>query len=243
MKHFLPFILIFLAFAGSCQPAKTRNVPQRADTSYVYKSPSSGGTGKFYMGREIAHVMDASGSAWLERATRSKEENTDLMVSSMQLTPDMVLADIGAGTGYYTFRVAKKVPNGRVYAVEIQEELIDALEKKKSEEAFNNVEVVRGDTINVNLPDSTVDLAFMVDVYHELFYPKETLQSIKKSLKPNGKLLLIEYRGEDPEVMIKPLHKTTVAQLTRELEANGFVLDRRVDDMPIQHFLVFKVKR
>jgi ubiquinone/menaquinone biosynthesis C-methylase UbiE len=158
----------------------------------------------------------------------------------MQLTSKMVVADIGAGSGYYTFRIAPRVAGGKVYAVEIQDEYITMLNEKKKERGMNNVEVVRGDTLSVNLPDSSVDLAIMVDVYHELSWPREILQSISKSLKPSGKLLLIEYRGEDPKVGIKPLHKTTVAQLTRELSANGFVLDRRVDKMPIQHFLVFK---
>jgi ubiquinone/menaquinone biosynthesis C-methylase UbiE len=160
----------------------------------------------------------------------------------MNLKSSMVVADIGAGTGYYTFRVAKLVPEGKVYAVEIQDELIEMLNKKTAEVHADHVEVVRGDTMTVNLPDNTVDLAFLVDVYHELSWPREIIRSISRSLKPGGKILLVEYRGEDPEVRIKPLHKTTVEQLTREMKASGFILDERADAFPIQHFLVFRKK-
>ena len=239
MKLLLLWICVFACAAVSCQqpPVNTKKSP--ADTSYVYRNPSSGGAGKFYFGREIAAIMDASGSDWLERPSRPREESTDSIVLAMQLKPNMVVADIGAGTGYYTFRVAKLVPQGKVYAVEIQEELIEML-NSKVKETNANVEVVRGDTLDVNLPANTINLAFLVDVYHELSWPREIIQSISKSLKSDGKILLIEYRGEDPNVRIKPLHKTTVAQLTREMLASGFVLDKRIETFPIQHFLLFR---
>jgi precorrin-6B methylase 2 len=239
MKLLMIWICAFICTTVSCQqlPVDTKRSP--ADTSYAYRNPSSGGTGKFYLGREIAAIMDASGSDWLERPSRPNEENTDSIVQAMQLKPDMVVADIGAGTGYYTFRVAKLVPEGKVYAVEIQDELIEMLNKRKKQ-TNANVEVVKGDTLSVNLPANSVDLAFLVDVYHELSWPREIIQSISSSLKSDGKILLIEYRGEDPNVRIKPLHKTTVAQLTREMLANGFVLDKRIEAFPIQHFLLFR---
>lgn len=230
---------VFICTCASCQQPVTKTVVRANDTTYVYRSPSRDGTGKFYFGREIARIMDASGSDWLERPSRPTEENTDSIVRRMNLKPGMVVADIGAGTGYYTFRVARLVPEGKVYAVEIQEELIEMLRKKRDEIRADHVEVIRGDTMAVNLPDNTVDLAFLVDVYHELSWPREIIRSISKSLKPGGKVLLVEYRGEDPEVRIKPLHKTTVEQLTREMKASGFVLEERVDAFPIQHFLVF----
>jgi precorrin-6B methylase 2 len=242
MKLMMTFIWAFVSGTVSCQQPQVKSNPSITDTLYVYRERSSGGTGKFYFGREIASIMDASGSDWLERASRPREENTDLIVKSMELKPNMVVADIGAGTGYYTFRVAKMVPEGKVYAVEIQDELIDMLNKKKVETNANHVEVVRGDTLSVNLPVNTVDLAFLVDVYHELSWPREIIQSISKSLKSDGKILLVEYRGEDAELRIKPLHKTSVAQLTKEMLANGFVLDKRIDKFPIQHFLLFKRK-
>jgi precorrin-6B methylase 2 len=213
-----------------------------AQPYYEYKTASSGGTGKFYLGREISQVMDASGADWLERSSRPDEENTDLVISSMNLKPSMVVADIGAGTGYYTFRMAALLPQGKVYAVEIQEELINTLNKKKEEKKLQNVEVIRGDTLSVNLPAGVVDIAILVDVYHELSWPREIIQSIRKSLKADGRILLVEYRGEDPAVQIKPLHKTTVKQVSKEMEANGFVPDRRVEVLPIQHFLMFRKK-
>lgn len=231
---------VFICTYVSCQQPSSTATRTQTDTAYIYRTPSNDGTGKFYFGREIARIMDASGADWLERPSRPTEENTDSIVKRMKLKPGMVVADIGAGTGYYTFRVAKLVPGGKVYAVEIQDELIEMLNKKKKEMSADHIEVIRGDTITVNIPDNTVDLAFLVDVYHELSWPREIISSISRSLKPGGKILLVEYRGEDPEVRIKPLHKTTVKQLTREMKANGFVLDERVDVFPIQHFLMFR---
>ena len=238
----ISFVLLSVVACGHvcCQQPAGISPRVNGDTAYVYREPSSGGTGKFYFGREIAHVMDASGADWLERPQRPRQENTDLIVENMHLQPGDVVADVGAGTGYYTFRIARLVSQGKVYAVEIQDELIRKLKKKTDDEKVSNVEVIRGDTLSVNLPDRSIDLAVMVDVYHELSWPREILRSISKSLKPGGRLLLIEYRGEDPEVRIKRLHKTTVAQLERELSASGFALERRVDKFPIQHFLLFK---
>lgn len=233
MKAILFCGVMLLFSAAWCQQPATKS------GAYEYRSPGAGGTGKWYMGREIAHIMGASGASWLERSSRSREENTDLMVKHMNIKPGQVLADIGAGTGYYTFRVAKLSAPGKVYAVEIQDELIKTLNNKKRGDNVTNVEVVKGDSVSVNLPGSSVDVVFMVDVYHELLWPKEILQSIRKSLKPGGKLILIEYKGEDPEIRIKPLHKMTIAQLTRELNANGFVLEKHVDEMPIQHLTVW----
>ena len=242
MKITVFLCCVLISIYASCQQPATKTVSRANDTAYVYRNPSRDGTGKFYFGREIARIMDASGSDWLERPSRPTEENTDSIVRRMNLKPGMVVADIGAGTGYYSFRVAKLVPEGKVYAVEIQDELIEMLKKKKAEIRADHVEVIRGDTMTVNLPDNTVDLAFLVDVYHELSLPREIVRSISRSLKPGGKILLVEYRGEDPEVRIKPLHKTTVEQLTREMKASGFILDERVDAFPIQHFLVFRKK-
>jgi ubiquinone/menaquinone biosynthesis C-methylase UbiE len=192
------------------------------------------------MGREISQVMGASGSAWLDRDTRPQEENTQLAIDRIKVPPTATIADVGAGTGYYTFKLAPKVPQGKVYAVEIQDELIVELNKRKNQQNIKNIEVIKGSTMSPNLPNNSVDLVIMVDVYHELEYPVEVLGSIRKSLKPGGQILLIEYKGEDPAVAIKPLHKTTVAQLSKELGANGFKLSYNGQFMPIQHFLLFK---
>jgi ubiquinone/menaquinone biosynthesis C-methylase UbiE len=152
------------------------------------------------------------------------------------------VADIGAGTGYYSFRLAAKVPKGKVYAVEVQDEMIGYLKNKKKALKDSIVEIVKSSSLSPNLPDNSIDLAIMVDVYHELEFPKEMLQAIKMALRPGGKILLLEYRGEDPSVPIKALHKTTVAQLNRELMANGFQLNYKGDFLPIQHFLLYEKK-
>jgi ubiquinone/menaquinone biosynthesis C-methylase UbiE len=214
----------------------------QSDTTYRYKTPHPDGTGKVYMGREIAHVMSASGADWLERSTRQQEEDADAAVKALPLQPGSVVADIGAGTGYYTFRIARRIPNGRIYAVEIQEEFISSLQARAKQEQLSNISVIRGGEQTPNLPEASVDLVVMVDVYHELLYPREMLLALRKALKPEGKLLLLEYRAEDPAVPIKELHKLSVAQAKKELAANGFVLAEKKDFLPIQHYLLFQKK-
>jgi ubiquinone/menaquinone biosynthesis C-methylase UbiE len=235
MKHTI-LILLFFGFS-------LNSFSQQAESSsgtYTFKTPDRDGTGKVYMGREISKVMNFMGMSWLERSTRNQEENTDLAIKKLPIDEASVVADIGAGSGFYTFRIAKRVPKGKVYAVEIQDSAIKYLKEKSGELGFDNVITVKGSEKSPQLPENSIDLAIMVDVYHELLYPHEVLQEIKKSLKPDGKLLLIEYRGEDPEVYIKPLHKMTVAQVTKELTANGFKMVQNGQFMNIQHFLVFE---
>jgi SAM-dependent methyltransferase len=207
---------------------------------YTYKTPDRDGTGKVYMGREISQVMNFMGMSWLERSTRPQEENTELAIKNLPITKQSVVADIGAGSGYYTFRIAKRVPEGLVYAVEIQDPAIQYLKDKSKELKFDNVIPIKGSEKSPMLPEKSIDLAIMVDVYHELLYPHEMLQEIKNSLKPDGKLLLIEYRGEDPNVPIKKLHKMTMDQVSKELNANGFKLVQNGQFLNIQHFLVFE---
>jgi ubiquinone/menaquinone biosynthesis C-methylase UbiE len=207
---------------------------------YAFKDPSSGGTGKVYMGREIAQLMSFQGKDWLERDSRPNEENTALAISNLPVSRNSVVADIGAGTGYYTFRIAEKVPDGKVYAVEIQEAAVQYLKERAQQLNVDNVEAIQGGEQSPNLPENALDLVIMVDVYHELLYPQEMLKAIKRSLKSNGKLLLIEYRGEDPKLRIKKLHKMTVQQIEKELGSNGFRLAQNGQFMNIQHFLVFE---
>ena len=223
-------------------PGKVPNggTVQNADTVYTYKTPHRDGTGKVYMGREIAHVMSAAGGDWLERSTRQQEEDAEAAIAKMALQPADVVADIGAGTGYYSFRMAAKVPQGKVYAVEVQDEFITALEARKKMPGGSNVMVVKGAERSPNLPDSSVDLAIMVDVYHELAYPKEMLRAIHKALKRGGRLLLLEYRAEDPSIPIKEIHKMSVAQANKELVANGFIPQSQQTFLPIQHFLLYR---
>jgi ubiquinone/menaquinone biosynthesis C-methylase UbiE len=213
------------------------------DTAYTYKTPHPDGTGKVYLGREIAHVMSASGAGWLERSSRQQEEDADAAIAALPLKPGSTVADIGAGSGYYTFRIARRVPQGRVYAVEVQDEFIASLQARAEREGAANVTVIRGSERQPNLPDSSVDLAIMVDVYHELAYPKEMLQALHKALRPDGQLLLLEYRAEDPSIPIKALHKLSVAQAQKELAASGFVLSGNKQFLPIQHYLLFRKKQ
>jgi predicted methyltransferase len=215
--------------------------PARAPV-YTVKPPHPDGIGKVYWGREIAGIMDAAGGSWLERNNRQQEENVEAAIAHMPLRPASVVADIGAGTGYYTFRIAPKVPRGKVWAVDVQEAFISGLQARKKELGLANVEVVKGSSRSPNLPEASVDLAMMVDVYHELEYPQEMLQAIHRALKPDGKLLLLEYRAEDPAIPIKELHKMRVSQVNKELEANGFKLHKREDFLPIQHFLLYEKK-
>lgn len=233
--HVLALVFLWMGSIGESfaqQPAK--------NPGYTYKNPSYDGIGKVYMGREISFVMGFEGMAWLERRSREQEESVSLAIKNLPVSESSVVADIGAGSGYYTFKIAPKVPKGKVYAVEIQEKAINYLKEKSQELGISNVVPVMGSEKSPNLPTASVDLAIMVDVYHELEYPVEMLASIRQSLKPGGKLLLIEYRGEDPEVAIKPLHKMTVKQAEKELTANGFKLVQIGQFMKIQHFLVFE---
>ena len=212
----------------------------KKDSIYEYKTPSRDGIGKIYKGREISFVMDASGATWLERNNRNEEENTSLAIDKLPINKKSVVADIGAGSGYYSFRIAQRVSEGKVYAVEIQDEFIDILTQSKKTKAAKNVEIIKGNEQNPNLPANSIDIAIMVDVYHELAYPQEMLSALAKALKPNGKILLLEYRAEDPEIAIKELHKMSVKQVNKEMEANGFKLFQREEFLLIQHFLVYE---
>lgn len=239
-------LLLFLALPVLCccrqQTSYQQAEPPTADSIYSYKKPASDAIGKVYLGREIARVVSISGGGWLERDTRAKEENVKLAVKYLPLTDTSQVADIGAGTGFYTFRIAPQVKKGKVYAIEIQDDAIDYLKKRSQELKLKNVDVVKGNAKSPNLPANSIDLALMVDVYHELEFPHEYLQSLHTALKPNGKIVLLEYRGEDPDLQIKEHHKTTAAQITKELTANGFTFVEDKSGLPLQHFLIYQKK-
>jgi protein-L-isoaspartate O-methyltransferase len=205
---------------------------------YQQYPPSAEGTGKVFMGREIAHVMGYQGASWLEREAREKEERTDLLVALLNLKNGMKVADVGAGTGYLSSRMAEKVgSNGLVYAIDVQPEMvgkIKALAKK-----YPNIQPVLSKEKAVKLPENSVDLAIMVDVYHELAYPYEMMQSLLHALKPNGQLVLVEYRTEDERVPIKQTHKMSEQQIIKELTVHPLKWQKTVSDLPWQHIVIF----
>lgn len=206
---------------------------------YSFKNGDPNGIGKWYLGREIAYVMGYQGMSWLERPEREEEERTSLLLKNMNLKTNEVIADIGAGSGYHVFKMAPKVQPGKVYAVDIQQEMLDAMKAKINQHSIKNVVLVKGSEQSVNLPANSIDKVLMVDVYHEFSFPFEIIMSVRTALKSNGKIYLIEYRGEDPRVPIKAVHKMTEAQAIKEMKAAGFYLKENIDNLPWQHCMVF----
>lgn len=200
------------------------------------------GTGKVYLGREIAQVMGHQAADWLEREEREQEEKPRLVMELLQLKPGEVVADIGAGSGYYTRRMARTVlPGGQVHAVDIQPEMLQILTNKLAAEGITNVIATLGTEQSPGLADNSIDLALMVDVYHEFSFPYEMTAAICKALKPGGRLVFIEYRGEEKWVPIKEHHKMTEAQVKREMEPHPLRWEKTISDkLPWQHFIVFR---
>ena len=218
-------------------------VAARDVSSYVRVAASPDGIGFQYMGREIARVMGYEGADWLERDTRTAEERPDLLLRALELKPGMTVADIGAGTGYYSWRMAERVgKSGRVLAIDVQPQMIALLDREMKRRGVVNVKSTLGTATDPKLPEGTVDLALMVDVYHELEHPYEILSAIVRSLKPGGRVVFVEYRGEDPAVPIKPHHKMTEAQVKKEAAALPLEWVKTVEDLPWQHVIVFRKK-
>jgi predicted methyltransferase len=202
------------------------------------------GTAKFYLGREIAQVMGPGGIPWLERAERETEEQPQLVIDALEIKPGQTIADLGAGSGYYSFRIAPLVgPTGKVLAIDIQPAMLEAIAQRARREHIGNVATVRSSAQDPNLAPGSVDLLFMVDVYHELEYPYEMMTKVRTALKPGGRIALIEYRAEDPDVQIKPLHKMSERQVRREMQAAGFKHLKTVHTLPLQHLIVFESDR
>jgi FkbM family methyltransferase len=192
------------------------------------------------MGREISKVMGHRGAAWLERPSRADKEQPAVLVDSMSLASDDVVADIGAGTGYFTFRIAPQVPQGRVFAVDIQTEMLDIMQREIDKTGIDNVTLVKGTVTDPKLPADSIDAALMVDAYHEFSHPREMMRNLKTALVPGGRVFLVEYRKEDPSIPIKPLHKMTEAQARKEMKAVGLEWVTTEDMLPRQHFMIFR---
>jgi ubiquinone/menaquinone biosynthesis C-methylase UbiE len=241
------WLLIVVVVLNACAPP--REVPSgsdedtttsAADSYYEYREGSDQGTGKFYMGREIAPVMGHRGANWLERPEREETELPSRVVRAMDLQPSDVVADLGAGTGYFTLRIAPEVPNGRVYAVDIQPEMLSIIREHMKKRELHNIKLVRGAPDDPKLPDSTLDAALMVDAYHEFSHPREMMVHLKEALKPGGKVYLVEYLAVVLTVPIKPLHKMTEQQAKKEMTAVGLHWRRTMDVLPQQHLMVFQ---
>jgi ubiquinone/menaquinone biosynthesis C-methylase UbiE len=241
------FLLSLLILILTCQlfwlePSFARNlptqIPEKQDRYQFRQQHDPDGIGKFYMGREIAQVMGHQGAGWLERSPRQQEERPDLAISALKLRPSDTVADIGAGTGYFSLAIAAQLSSGKVLAVDVQPEMQEIMAYLQKEKGIKNVVPILGTTQDPNLPDASVDLALIVDAYHEFDYPQEMLQAIAKSLKPNGRLALLEYKAENPFVAIKPLHKMSQNQVKKELGAIGFKWIE-TQNLPQQHLLIF----
>lgn len=194
-----------------------------------------------YMGREIATTMHYSGAPWLVRESRQREEDCKRLLTALKVKRGQTVCDLGCGNGFYTIRLARLVgPEGKVYAVDIQPEMLDMLKKSAKKERVSNVTPILGSTINPRLPEGQTDLVLMVDVYHEFSYPEQMLAAIRKSLKPDGRIALAEFRAEDPNVPILPLHKMSKKQILKEFPANGFRLVEEFNGLPWQHLMFFR---
>ncbi len=226
--------------AGDPLETPPESPPQRPTPAYTTGPASPDGIGKFHHGREISQVMGHPAIGWLERDERESEEAPSKAIDALELAPDAVIADIGAGSGYHAFRISPKVPQGKVIAVDIQPEMLDFLKQRSSELGITNVVPHLGEIDSVGLPPGALDAALMVDAYHEFSHPAEMLESLYQALKPGGRIYLLEFRAEDPRVPIKPLHKMTEAQARIELEAAGFRFVSNRRHLPWQHFMIFE---
>ena len=242
MKSLLISIFVvtcpFIAFGEEKQEDSSGDAKR-----YEFRSDHDlNGIGKFYLDREIAHVMGFSGALWLERNTREKEERLSLMVKSLKLKPGDVVADVGAGSGVISMLIAEQIlPEGQVMAVDIQDEMLQRLVKRCKQAGIENIKPVKGTKKSPNLKPESADLAIMVDVYHEFELPFEMMLQISRAMKPGGRVVLVEYRMEDPTVPIKLVHKMTEEQAKKELEQPEFRLKwtETIGVLPWQHILVF----
>lgn len=232
MKNSLPVILLFFAFLQAATLA--------AQERYAVKSGDPNGINKWYMGRQIAQVMSHYGIGWLEREEREQEENTKQLIKNLAIQPGMVLADIGAGSGYHSTLLSKMVGSGKVYAVDVEPEMIAYLKDRINREGKKNIIPVLSTEKNVSLPANSVDLMLLVDVYHEFSFPYEMALSMLEALKPGGKLVLVEFRAEDPNVPIKAIHKMSQQQAVKEFKAAGFTFEKNSSNLPWQHCLIFR---
>ena len=230
-------VLLTAQTAWAYQDKKAPDKPSRYETREDHDPE---GIGKFYMGREIAQVMGHVAADWLERPEREREEQPNKLLDALKLKEDDIVADIGAGSGYLTFRIAKRVGKGKVLAVDIQPEMLDIIRKRMKEKKVANVEPIQGTETDPKLPANSVDLILMVDVYHEFSFPFEMTEAMVRSLKTGGRIVFVEYRKEDPKVYIKLVHKMYEKQVIKEMEPHPLRWLKTLDVLPSQHIIIFE---
>ena len=234
----LPHALLFLSVF--CSTISYHLFAEDQTGTYTTGEASRDGIGKFYMGREISKVMGHLGAGWLERPERVQQERTDLLIENLELKPTDHVVDLGAGSGYFTFRIAPLVPKGKVYAVDISPQMLGIVRAKMQKQDYQNVETVHSTITDLKLENNLADCVLIVDAYHEFSHPMEMGKAIYNTLKPGGKLVLIEYRMEDPGIPIKKLHKMSEKQAIKELSATGLKWVKTSEALPQQHFIVFR---
>jgi precorrin-6B methylase 2 len=240
MKLLIRTTLACLAVGGFAGSAFTPSTVDAETQWYSEKRPSRYGIGKVYMGREISQVLGHRGIAWLERPEREREELPEVVIAHLDLEPDDVVADVGAGSGFFSFRIAPHVPRGLILAVDVQPEMIEVLHRRRLETGVDHLTPVLGSLTDPRLPEGEVDVVLMVDAYHEFSHPREMMEAIVRSLAPDGRVVLVEYRAEQRRSGVLPLHKMTEAQARKEMAAVGLELEVNHDPLPIQHILVFR---
>lgn len=240
MNRLFAFVVVLALFGGTAGHAQNATRTNRYEIRAVH---DSNGIGKFYMGREIAHVMGHQAADWLERPEREREEKTSQLIDALKFKPGEMVADIGAGTGYLTRRIAPRIrPAGKVFAVDIQPEMLDLLTNNAARQGITNVVPVLGTITDPKLPAASMDTILMVDVYHEFDFPYEMTDAMCRALKPGGRLVFVEFRGEDDAVPIKRVHKMTEAQVKKEMAPHPLVWKETIRSLPWQHVIVFTRK-
>lgn len=235
-------LLALSAWAVSaCRGDQPEDARATTDGYYVIGEPlHEDGSGRFYMGREIARITEHGSADWLERPAREDTELPSRVLHGLALRPDEVVADIGTGTGYFALRIAEKVPNGRVYAVDVQPEMLEMIERRMHEQGIENVIPVLGTVTEPRLPPESVDVVLMVDAYHEFSHPREMMDGIVESLRAGGRVVIVEYRAEDATIPVRRVHRMSEAEVRREMEAVGLVWRETKDILPQQHFIVME---
>jgi ubiquinone/menaquinone biosynthesis C-methylase UbiE len=244
----VPVVVILLISALLAQEAGSGKPPADTPTAKAKTTPKAKpsrrphrDTARAYMGRPIAEVMSYLGADWLVRETREQEEQPDAMLDALKIPPGATVADVGAGVGYTTLRLARRVgPQGMVLATDLQPEMIRMLKENVRQAGLENVKPILCTQTDPKLPEGAVDLILLVDVYHECSDPEAALKGWRKALKPGGRLVLVEFRAEDPDVPIKPEHKMTLEQVRKEIEPKGYAFKDSLEFLPWQHIIIFE---